>query len=132
MAADDLTARYRAYLTCLNQRELDSLGAYVHEQVEYNDKLVGLSGYRQMLERDFRQIPDVQFNIQLLVTEAPTIACRLAFDCAPVGVFLGLNVDGRRIAFCENVFYEYADGKIRRVWSVIDKAAIEAQLESST
>jgi predicted ester cyclase len=26
------------------------------------------------------------------------------------------------------VIYEYDDGKIRRVWSVIDKAAIEAQL----
>lgn len=32
------------------------------------------------------------------------------------------------MSFCENVFYEFRDGKIRQVWSVIDKAAIEAQL----
>ncbi|TGR73039.1 ester cyclase, partial [Mesorhizobium sp. M1C.F.Ca.ET.189.01.1.1] len=28
----------------------------------------------------------------------------------------------------ENVFYEYLNDRIRNVWSVIDKAAIEAQL----
>jgi predicted ester cyclase len=32
------------------------------------------------------------------------------------------------VSFSENVFYEFRDGKIREVWSVIDKAAIESQL----
>jgi predicted ester cyclase len=32
------------------------------------------------------------------------------------------------VSFSENVLYEFDDGKIRNVWSVIDKAAIEAQL----
>jgi predicted ester cyclase len=32
--------------------------------------------------------------------------------------------------FSENVFYEYKDEKIWRVWSVIDKGAVEAQLSS--
>jgi len=27
------------------------------------------------------------------------------------------------------VFYEFRDGKIAEVWSVIDKAAIEAQIQ---
>ena len=31
-------------------------------------------------------------------------------------------------SFAENVFYEVRNGKIAQVWSVIDKAAIEAQL----
>jgi predicted ester cyclase len=35
------------------------------------------------------------------------------------------------VSFCESVFYEYMGGKIVRVWSVIDKAAIEAQLFKS-
>jgi predicted ester cyclase len=41
---------------------------------------------------------------------------------------MGLAVNGERVTFCENVFYEFESGKIRQVWSVIDKAAIEAQL----
>jgi predicted ester cyclase len=37
-------------------------------------------------------------------------------------------VNGKRVSFCENVFYQFRDGKIRQVWSVLDKIAIEAQL----
>jgi predicted ester cyclase len=32
------------------------------------------------------------------------------------------------VSFAENVFYEFGLSKITAVWSVIDKAAIEAQL----
>jgi predicted ester cyclase len=32
------------------------------------------------------------------------------------------------VRFDENVFYAFEDGKIRRVWSVIDTAAIAAQI----
>ena len=48
--------------------------------------------------------------------------------CAPRGMFLALPVNGRRVIFAENVFYQFRDGRIVEVWSVIDKAAIEAQL----
>jgi predicted ester cyclase len=34
------------------------------------------------------------------------------------------------IQFAENVFYEFRDGKIKEVWSVIDKASIERQLST--
>jgi predicted ester cyclase len=52
----------------------------------------------------------------------------LGFDCTPKGKFLDLEVNGRRVAFSENVIYEFRHGKIVEVWSVIDKVAIEAQL----
>jgi hypothetical protein len=55
-------------------------------------------------------------------------ASRLGFDCTPKGMFLGLHVNGKRVSFTENVIYEFGSEKIVRVWSVIDKAAIEAQL----
>jgi len=63
-----------------------------------------------------------------LFANRPYIASRLQFHCTPVGTFLGLPVDGKRIVFAENVFYEFQREKIRQVGSVIDKAAIEAQL----
>jgi predicted ester cyclase len=84
-----------------------------------------------MLERDFAEIPDLAFNIHLLVSDPPYIASRLAFDCTPKGQFLGLPVNGRRVSFAENVIYEFRDGKIAQVWSVIDKTAIEAQLQQT-
>ena len=56
------------------------------------------------------------------------VAARLAFKCSPKEKFLGLIVNGRRVSFAENVFCEFKLSKIASVWSVIDKAAIEAQL----
>ncbi|OBZ96399.1 ester cyclase [Pararhizobium polonicum] len=128
MLKTDLCEAYRGYIACLNEQDWTKLAQFVDDDAFYNGKRIGLSGYREMLERDFRDIPDLQFNIQLLISDPPHIAARLAFDCTPRGKFLGLDVNGRRISFTENVFYEFRDGKIVSVWSVIDKAAVEAQL----
>jgi len=128
VTGDDLADLYRAYIACLNRQDWAALGQFVHDDVAHNARPLGLAGYRAMLERDFREIPDLQFNIELLISAPPSIAARLKFDCTPVGTFLGLAVNGRRVSFCENVFYEFREGRIRQVWSVIDKAAIEAQL----
>jgi len=124
----DLADLYRNYIACLNRQDWPALGQFVHDDVAHNARPFGLAGYRAMLERDFREIPDLRFNIELLICDPPRIAARLKFDCTPVGKFLGLDVDGKRVAFRENVFYEFSDRKIRQVWSIVDKAAIEAQL----
>jgi predicted ester cyclase len=93
----------------------------------HNGRPFGLAGYRAMLERDYEEIPDLRFSIELLVAEPPYVASRLSFDCRPKGSFLGLPVNGRRVRFAVNVFYRFRAGKIDEVWSVIDKAAIDAQ-----
>jgi predicted ester cyclase len=128
MTKTDLSAIYRDYIACLNRQDWPTLGQFVHKEVCYNGQQIGLSGYRRLLEKDFSEIPDLHFNIQLLVSDPPYIASRLAFDCSPKEKFLGLNVKGKRVSFTENVFYEFERKKIWRVWSVIDKTAIEAQI----
>ena len=119
---------YDAYIACLNRQDWRRLGDFVDDAVIHNGRPLGLAGYRRMLERNFEDIPDLHFNVQLVIGDANHIAARLAFDCTPKGRFLGLAIDGRRVTFAENVFYELREDKIARVWSVIDKAAIEAQL----
>ncbi|MGK9170553.1 ester cyclase [Inquilinus limosus] len=124
----DLSTLYRAYIDCLNRRDWARLGDFVDDGARHNGRPFGLAGYRAMLEQDVREIPDLRFNIGLLVCDPPYVAARLDFTCSPRGRFLGLDVDGRTVSFSENVFYEFRGGKIVQVWSVIDKAAIEAQL----
>ena len=124
----DLSDVYRHYIACLNKQDWPKLEQFVHDEVCYNGQRIGLLGYREMLERDFYEIPDLYFNIQLLLSDPPYIASRLGFACTPKGKFLDLHVDGKRISFTENVFYEFRREKIEQVWSIIDKAAIEAQL----
>jgi len=124
----DLSVAYRGYIACLNQQDWTNLGKFVHEDVHYNGKRIGLLGYREMLEADFRAIPDLYFDIQLLISEPPRVASRLRFDCTPKGSLFGLPVNGKKVQFAENVFYEFLDRQIAKVWSVIDKAAIASQL----
>ncbi len=119
---------YHSYIDCLNARDWGRLGEFVDERAVHNGRHLGVAGYRSMLEQDYRDIPDLHFNIELLVTNSTHVAAQLMFDCAPRGVFLGLPVNGRRVRFHENVFYAFQEGKIVEVWSLLDRAAIEQQL----
>ncbi|MDR6635775.1 putative ester cyclase [Phyllobacterium sp. 1468] len=119
---------YQGYIDCLNSQDWNNLGNYVDTEVAYNGEMIGLDAYRQAREREFRQIPDLHFKVSILVSDQKTVASRLEFDISPSGEFLGLPVNGKRVKFSENVFYEYEGGKIARVWSVLDKATIEAQI----
>lgn len=128
MTPEELGSFYRGYIACLNAQDWDHLGRFVHLEANYNGGRIGLSGYRSMLENDFLSIPDLFFNIDFMVCEPPRIASRLLFDCTPAGDLFGLPVNGRRVSFSENVFYEIADGRIHDVRSLIDKAAIASQI----
>lgn len=128
MIKTDLSDVYRHYIACLNKQDWPKLGQFVHDEVIHNGRRLGLSGYLEMLEGDFAEIPDLHFNVQMLISDPPYIASRLAFDCTPKEMFLGLPVNGRRVSFAENIIYEFRDKKIVQAWSVIDKVAIEAQL----
>jgi predicted ester cyclase len=128
MTSGKLSKLYREYIHCLNTQDWDSLHRYVSDDVRYNGKCVGLNGYQTMLIADYKAIPDLSFQIECLVCETPMIASRLWFDCKPVATLFDLPVNGKRVQFSENVFYEFVAGKIQNVWSVIDKAAIAAQL----
>lgn len=124
----ELATIYRDYIACLNEQDWPRLGHFVAHDVVHNGRAFGLAGYRAMREGDFRDIPDLRFDVELVTCDPPNVAARLAFDCSPAGEFQGLPVNGKRVTFTENVFYEFRDGKIAQVWSVIDKAAIQAQL----
>ncbi|WP_315700987.1 MULTISPECIES: ester cyclase [unclassified Bradyrhizobium] len=128
MTRNELSDVYRDYIAYLNRQDWPQLGQFVADDVHHNGRLIGLSGYRAMLEQDFREIPDLHFNIDLLISDPPHIASRLRFECTPKGEFLGLPVDEKKVSFGENVFYLFREARIWRVWSVVDKAAIEAQL----
>ena len=128
MIKTNLADVYRGYIACLNKQDWPKLAAFVHEEVSYNGPRIGLLGYREMLERDFYEIPDLHFDIQLLICDPPYLASRLGFDCTPKGKFLGLPVNGKRVSFTENVFHDFRGEKMEQGWSVIDKAAIEVQL----
>ena len=128
MQNNDLLAICHRYLDCLNRQDWDYLGKYVADNVSYNGQFIGFAGYLNARQNEFRAIPDLHFNVQLVMANESMVACRLNFNITPSHDFLGLSVHGKLISFSENVFYEFDNGKISKVWSVVDKAAIEVQL----
>lgn len=119
---------YKQYIACLNARAWNELGEFVAADVIHNGRPLGVGGYRAMLEENFRDIPDLHFNVDLVVANETHVASRLRFDCTPVQDFLGVPVNGRRVVFYEHAFYTLREGKIAEVFSVIDKTAVEAQV----
>ena len=124
----ELADLYREYIACLNRRDWPALAQFVAHDVVHNGRQLGLAGYRAMLEKDVEDVPDLQFDVEMVTCDPPNVAARLAFDCTPTGEFQGLPVNGKQVKFTETVFYEIRDRRIANVWSSIDKAAIEAQL----
>ncbi|QYD67036.1 ester cyclase [Paraburkholderia edwinii] len=118
---------YRGFIACLNRQDWSTLEHFV-DDLRYNDKQIGLSGYRKMMTQFCDEIPDVYFELAKLVSQPPLLASRLVFNCTPRGTFLGLPTRGKRISFAENAIYAFQDDRIREVWSVLDKTSIDAQL----
>ena len=128
METQSLADIYEDYLNCLNRQDWSNLGQFIAVHVRHNGRPFGLSGYCQMLEADFRAIPDLRFRAELLAVTPPVIACRLAFDCTPVGNLFGLSVNGQTVRFAEHAFYRFENTRIAEVWSIIDQAGIAHQL----
>jgi predicted ester cyclase len=123
-----LETTYREYLAALNERRLDDLDRFVHDELTYNGEPMTRAGYRALLAGDVEAIPDLFFDAQIIVATDDRVACRLLFTCTPVREFLGFTPDGRRLTFAEHVFYDFRAGRIAAVTSLIDRHAIQAQL----
>jgi predicted ester cyclase len=129
---NDLEARYRAYLDVLNERRLDDLVHFVQDELSYNGETMTRRQYQDLIAADITAIPDLFFDAQIVVASGDQVACRLVFDCTPQHEFLGFSPNGERLSFAEHVFYQFRDGRIAAVWSLIDRPAIEAQLRPDT
>lgn len=123
----ELERVYRDYIHTLNERRFEDLNQFVHAQLVYNDAAITREQYVAMLVDDVRAIPDLRYGIDLLVVNKDLVSARLWFDCSPQGSFLGIEVDGRRMAFAEHVLYRLREGRIERVWSLLDRDAVRDQ-----
>ncbi|GIM93854.1 ester cyclase [Paractinoplanes toevensis] len=125
-----LESIYREYLAALNERRLDDLNRFVHDELTYNGEPMTRGQYRDLIAADIEAVPDLFYDARIIVTDDTRVACRLLFSCTPQRDFLGFTPDGRRLTFAEHVFYDFRDGRIAAVSSLIDRHAIQTQLNS--
>ena len=128
MTDNDLSERYRAYLAVLNERRLGDLVDFVRDSLTYNGRPMTRRQYGDLIAADLTAIPDLYYRAEIVVADGRRVACRLVFDCTPERSFLGFTPNGSRLVFAEHVFYDFVDGRIASVSSLIDRASIAAQL----
>ena len=130
MAQKDLARRFRDFIACVNAKDWTSLGQHLHESVLYNGRLLSMAEMQAKFIERLEHVPDLKYEIDFMVVEPPMVAVRLCFNCTPCGKIYGLPVNGRRVLFSANGFYNYDDGRITRGWSTVDVHAIASQLQT--
>lgn len=127
----DLEETYRAYLECINKRTMETdLAKFCHPRVFHNGQGLSLDKYRHLMQDAIDAIPDINFGLHTLITdkEAQRIAVRLEFTGTPIKAIQGVEPNGRPVHFAEHVTYQLRDGKIDRVWSIVDWMSYRQQL----
>ncbi|GAW25914.1 putative ester cyclase [Rosellinia necatrix] len=131
LSTSELESTYRAYIGCINARTTATgLPRFCHGHVTHNATRLSLDGYRALIQQTLAAVPDIVFAVDILVADevAQRVAARLRFSGTPTGELAGAKPTGRSVHFCEYVTYAFRDGKIDRVWSIVDWGTYRWQL----
>ncbi|KAI0527974.1 hypothetical protein F5B22DRAFT_13944 [Xylaria bambusicola] len=127
----ELEDTYRAYIGCINAQTMATeLPRFCHAHVVHNARRLSLEEYRGLMEEAFTAVPDIIFGIDTVVPDesAQRVAVRLEFTGTPTGAMKGAEPTGKSVRFYEYVTYAFQDGKIDRVWSIVDWESYRQQL----
>lgn len=120
---------YTGYVAAANARDFDRLREYAHDPMSVNGKVVS----REEMIADFRRhvtaIPDLTWALEDLVIQGDRIAARLVNTGTPADTWLGLAPTGQSVSFVECAFYRIRDGRIEASWFLMDRYAVEQQLD---
>ena len=121
--------RYLAYVDALNERRFEDLEELLAERLTYNGEMVTREDYQRARREEVALVPDLRWELDLLVVEGDRVAARFAFTCTPSGPFLGLETSGRELRFAEHVFYRFEEGRIVEVVALVDRDAVRRQVQ---
>ncbi|KAI1818849.1 SnoaL-domain-containing protein [Poronia punctata] len=133
-----LQETYKSYINSINARTMTSrLSEFCHDTVTHNSNPYSLSEYRGLMESAQKAVPDICFGVDVLVVDEmrQRVAVRIEFEGTPVpGERLGdgdggWEGTGRAVRFYEYVTYQFRDGKIDTVWSIVDWDTYRRQLD---
>ncbi|KAI1413584.1 SnoaL-domain-containing protein [Hypoxylon sp. FL1857] len=133
LSASELEEKYRAYISCINAQAMETdLHKFCHAEVVHNTKPLAINEYRLLIQEAFTAIPDITFDLHTVIADemAQRVATRIEFTGTPVGIIASAKPNGRSVHFCEHVTYRFEEGKITRVWSIVDWASYRAQLSA--
>lgn len=111
---------YRNYIRAILDHDVDSMDQYVSAHVVHNGTQLGLEGYKALLRRNIIE-NDMHIEIKRLIADESHVAAVLIFTTGSSTKGLaGIDFDGQQFSYAENVIYDFVDGKIAEVHSLID------------
>lgn len=131
-ASLDLAEHYRAYIASINDKTMEAeFGRFCQPEVEHNGRRLRIAEYIPLISDSQDAIEGLQFHIQELLADSQTqqVAAVLEFTGTPVREWGGAKPNGKSVRFRELVMYQLHEGKILRVWSVIELDAYREQLK---
>lgn len=129
MSPAELEAHYRRYIQCLNERRLDVMSEFYHDELLYNGEPMTRARWQaQAIEACFEAMPDLHWHIQQIVIQGEDIAVRLIDTATFAKPWQGVQPSNKSVRFGENVFYRFREGRTYEVWSIADVSAIRRQL----
>ncbi|KAI1375373.1 SnoaL-domain-containing protein [Hypoxylon crocopeplum] len=121
LSREELEEAYRAYVDTVNFRRLTKTeyAKYFHQpETTLNNKALA----RRIVEDTLAAIPDLHVDIHTMIIdeEKQRLAVWLEFTGTPARDYAGLAANGRAVRFTEHATYQFVNGKIQRIWGVMD------------
>jgi predicted ester cyclase len=111
-----MTAFYRHYLRCCNDRRFDELGEFVDEDVLVNDTRQTLDEYVAGLRAVVDAFPDYHWDLRQLLVDGDWLSAHLTGTGTHTGTFLGVPATGREVRVRELAMYRVDSGRIVASW----------------
>ncbi|KAI0481767.1 hypothetical protein F4859DRAFT_512902 [Xylaria cf. heliscus] len=130
-SAQALETIYRGHISCINGRTMQSgLAVSCHPHVIHDARRLSQEEYRFLIQELLTAIPDVELRIDEIVVDQSLqrAAVRLVLSGTPTGKLFGVEPNGCSVRFYEFATYFFLDGKIDRIWSIVDWDSYRKQL----
>ena len=108
-----LEVTYRSYLVRCNEHRFDTLGDFVHDRVDVNDRVMSVREYGDGLAEVIALLPDFRWEIRHLVIDEPWLAAHLDDS--------GTTPSGGTVRLPEFAVYRFDEGRIASVWGDLDR-----------
>ena len=128
------TAVLRRFVQAINRSDVELLDAAIQPDVVLPpDMPDGLQG-REALVAHIREMPDLfesTLTIADEIAEGDKVAARLAIRGRQVGEFQGRAANGQELSIAEHMIAQFRDGRIARIWRVVDIFLLLQQLDGA-
>ena len=95
---------------------------------QFNGKTTCLKDYAAAIEASITAVPDFHWQLEDIVSNGEMVAVRLTDTGTPQSEWLGIAPTGQSFRQ-ELAVYEFRDGKIAKMWFLIDIPAVASQMQ---